>query len=232
MKKVTSLLIGFSLIISSLLIQGCATDKLYVKKDFSSLAPIKVIRYETPGIERSTKTETLLITTAVIALPGGSALLLLNDAYCEARGKEMQEKIPDFGLLVMNKFIEKVKNEIPDFPPLSVECESVDKDYIESSTLVAFKVKRVAYGFLDPLRGSGNNFTSKTVVTMKDPQGNVLWQRKFVYLSENFDRAKEIDEFEADDARLLKEEMHFAAEQTAADFISHLNGDIPEEKAI
>jgi len=229
MKKVTFLLISFSWIISSFFIQGCATDKPYVKKDFSSLAPVKVIRYETPGIERSTKTETLLMATAVIAVPGGSALLLLNDEYCETRGKEMQKKIPDFGLLVMNKFVEKLKNDIPDFPVLSIECEPVDEEYSEPNTLISFKVKRVAYGFLDPLRGSGDNFSSKTVVTMTDPQGVILWQKNILYLSENFGRSKEIDELEADDARLLVEEMEFAAEQTAADFVADLNGDIPEE---
>jgi len=223
------LLIIFSWIISCFFVQGCATDKPYVKKDFSSLEPVKVIRYETPGIERSTKTETLLITTAVIAAPGGSALLLLNDEYCETKGKEMQKKIPDFGFLVMNKFVEKLKTEIPVFPALAVECEPVDEEYSEASTLISFKVKRVAYGFLDPLRGSGNNFSSKTVVTMIDPQGNILWQRNFLYLSENYGRSKEIDELEADDARLLIEEMEFAAEQTAADFVADLNGDIPEE---
>ena len=229
MKKVTSLLISFSWVISSFFIQGCATDKPYVKKDFSSLAPVKVVRYETPGIERSTKTETLLITTAVIAVPGGSALLLLNDEYCETRGKEMQEKIPDFGLLVMNKFVEKLKNEISDFPALTVACEPVDDEYSEPSTLISFKVKRVAYGFLDPLRGSGDNFSSKTVVTMTDHKGGILWQKNFLYLSENFGRSKKIDELEADSARLLKEEMEFAAEQTAEDFVADLNGDIPKE---
>lgn len=229
MKKVTSLLISFSWIISSFFIQGCATDKPYVKKDFSSIAPVKVVRYETPGIERSTKTETLLIATAVLAVPGGSALILLNDEYCEARGQEMQKKIPDFGLLVMNKFVEKIKIEIPDFPALTVACNPVDEEYSEPITLISFKVKRVAYGFLDPLRGSGNNFSSKTVVTMTDPQGNILWEKNFLYLSENFGRSKEIDELEADDARLLIEEMEFAAEQTAADFVADLNGDIPEE---
>lgn len=230
MKKLISLLMVFTWMISSFLLQACATNKPYIKKDFSSLAPLKVVRYETPGIERSTKTETLLMTTAVIALPGGSALLLLNDKYCEARGQEMQKKIPDFGLLVMNNFIEKLKNEVPDFPGLTLECEPVGKNYTdESSTLISFKVKRVAYGFLDVLRGGGNGFYSKTIVTMTDPHGDVLWQKKFVYLSKDFDRAKELDELEADDARLLKEEMHFAAEKTAADFIAHLKGDIPEE---
>lgn len=229
MKKSMSLFIGLLWIISSFLFQGCAADKHYVKKDFSSLSPVKVIRYKTPGIERSTKTETLLMTTAVLAVPGGSALLLLNDEYCETRGKGMQKKIPDFGLLVMNKFVEQLKNKIPDFPELTVECKPVDEEYSEPRTLISFKVKRVAYGFLDPLRGSGNNFSSKTVVSMKDPQGNILWQKNFLYLSKNFDRSKSIDELEADDARLLIEEMEFAAEQTAADFVADLNGDVPEE---
>src|SRR4030066_2561184 len=100
MKKTTAWLIVFIWAVSLPFFQGCTTDKPFIKKDGASLTPLKVIRYETPGILRSTMTETLFLTTAAVALPGGTALVLLSDEYCKARGEGMQMRIPDFGYLV------------------------------------------------------------------------------------------------------------------------------------
>jgi hypothetical protein len=226
MKKIIILMV-----ISLLFLQSCTTDKTFIKKDVTSLAPLKVVRYDTPGILRSTMAETLFLTTAAVALPGGSALILLNDGYCKARGETMQTKIPDFGYLVMNKFIERMNMETSKWPVLTFEPKPVGEDYAESCTLIEFKVKRLAYGYLDFVRGGGNGFLSKTVVTMKDPNGEILWQKSFTYLSKDFKRDKNIDEFEAEDGRLLKEEMEFAAEKTVSDFIAHLNGENLQEYA-
>lgn len=219
MKKIIILMV-----ISLLFLQSCTTDKPFIRKDAASLAPLKVVRHETPGILRSTVAETFFLTTAAVALPGGTALLLLSDEYCKARGGAMQMKIPDFGYLVMNKFTDRMDRETSDWPALNVEPEPVREDYAESCTLIEFKVKRLAYGYLDFVRGGGNGFLSKTVVTMKDSNGEVLWQKSFTYLSKDFKRDKDITEFEADDGKLLKEEIEFAAEKTVSDFISHLNG--------
>jgi hypothetical protein len=216
-------------VIFLLFLQGCATDKAFIKKDMASLGPLKVVRYKTPGILRSTVTETLFLTTAAVALPGGTVLLLLSDEYCKARGEDMQMRIPDFGYLVTNKFVERMKSETSDWPVLDVQADPVGEDYARTCTIIEFKVKRLAYGYLDFIRGGGNGFLSKTVVTMKDSNGEVLWQKSFTYLSKNFKRDKDITEFEADDAKLLKEEIEFAAEKTVSDFIDHLNGKKAEE---
>jgi hypothetical protein len=219
------------LIVSSFFLQGCATDKPFAKKDIESIAPIKVVRYETPGILRSTVAETFLLTGAAVALPGGSALFFLSDEYCKARGGDMQTRIPDFGYLVMQKFIEKMNQGTSQWPELTYKSDPVGDDFTEPCTLIEIKVKRLAYGYLDFIRGGGNGFLSKTTITMKDPQDEVLWQKSFTYLSKDFDRDKDIDEFEADDAKLLKEEIDFAAEKTVSDFINHLNGEKPQEYA-
>ena len=231
MKKTTAWLIVFIWAVSLPFFQGCTTDKPFIKKDVASLTPLKVIRYETPGILRSTMAETLFLTTVAVALPGGSALILLNDGYCKTRGETMQTKIPDFGYIVMNRFVEKMNQEASKWPLLAVRSEPVGEDYAEPCTLIEFKVKRLAYGYLDFVRGGGNGFLSKTIVTMKDPNGEILWQKSFTYLSKDFKRDKNIDEFEADDGKLLKEEMEFAAEKTVSDFIAHLNGENLQEYA-
>jgi len=223
MKKIITWYI-FTSAVTLFFLQGCTTDKPYVKKDKTLAPPVKVVRCKTPGILRSTVAETLLLTTATIALPGGSALLVLGDEYTKARGEDMQTKIPDFGYLVMNKFVERINKEMPDWPALTAEYNPVEDDYTDTCVLIEFKVKRISYGYLDFIRGGGNGFYSKTVVTMKDQNGEVLWQKSFAYLSKDFNRCRDIDEFEAENGKLLMEEMEFAAEKTVSDFISHLNG--------
>jgi hypothetical protein len=231
MRKITLWTIVFVWIVSSFFLQGCSTDKPFVKKDIESLAPLKVVRYETPGILRSTAAETFFLTGAAVALPGGSALFFLSDKYCEARGADMQNKIPDFGYLVTEKFVEKMNHGTSKWPELTFEPKPVGDDYTEPCTLIEIKVKRLAYGYLDFIRGGGNGFLSKTTITMKDQQDEVLWQKSFTYLSKDFNRDKSIDEFEADDAKLLKEEIEFAAEKTVSDFINNLNGEKSQEYA-
>ena len=225
MKKITGLMTGYVLVFSLLFLQGCASDTPFVKKDTQSLSPLKVVRHETPPILRSTMAETFFLSTAAVALPGGSALLVLSDEYSKTRGGDMQMKIPDFGSLVMNKFVEKMNGGAIKFPVFTVENKPVVEDYTESCTMIEFKIKRLAYGYLDFIRGGGNGVLTKSVVTMKDSNGDTLWEKNFSYSSKDFERSKEIEEYEADDGKLLKEELEFAAEKTVSDFIAHLNGE-------
>ena len=225
------------LIISSLFLHGCGPgNKELVKRDFSGLEPIKVCRFETPGIMKSTGTETALLALVTLAAPGGSALLVVGDEYAKARGSGTQDRIYDFGALVMDKFLEQIKKDRPDWPSLTVIPEPIKDDSSEKCTVIEFKVSRIAYGSIDLTRGaialerglSKGLFTkglmTKTLVTMKDAQGEILWQRSYLYLSEDFKREKTVDELEADNYKQLKEEMVFAADKTVSDFIDDLNG--------
>jgi len=227
------------LTVSLLILQGCASSSTqFTKKDMSSSEPIKVCRYETPGIMKSTGTETAFLALVTLAAPGGSALLVVGDEYAKARGADTQTRIPDFGSLVMNKFLERIKNERPDWPALTVIQDPLKEDFSEKCTVIEFKVNRVAYGSVDLTRGGialergldkgvvSSGFLSKATVTMKDSEGEILWQKSYVYLSENFDRNMSLDELEADNFNLLREEIEFAAEKTSDDFIEHLNSPI------
>jgi len=230
MLRVNTWLVG--LMASLLFLQGCTADKHFVKKDGVLTSNLKVVRYETPGILRSTMAETFLLTAATVALPGGSLLFVLSDEYAKTRGEKMQVKIPDFGYLVMDKFTRRLNNEIPNWPTLTIVDRPLKEDFAEPCTSIEIRVKRLAYGYLDFIRGGGNGFLSKTVITMKDPEGDVLWQKTFTYLSKDFNRDRDIDELEADDGRLLREELEFAAEKTASEFIKHLKGEGPVAEVI
>lgn len=225
------------LFVSLFFLQGCGSgNKPFVKKDGLSAEPIKVCRYETPGIMKSTGTETALLAAITLAVPGGSALLVVGDEYARARASDTQNSIPDFGSLVMDKFLTRLKSDRPDWPALEVIPDPLKEDFSENCSVIEFKVNRVAYGSVDLTRGgivfdrgldkglTSTGFLSKTTATMKDREGEVLWQKSFVYLSENFGREMSMEELEADGFMLLKEEIDYAAEQTALDFVNHLNG--------
>ena len=221
-----------------LLSVGCSPkyNQALVKKDLSELGPIKVVRLETPGILKSSGAETGFLALATVAVPGGSALLLVGDAYGKARGAEDQNIIPDFGAVVMEKFLSGVPKAEPTWPELTVVREPIKGETSEHSAVIEFDVKRLAYGSIDLTRGGValergldkgiivDGFLSKTVVTLKAPDGEVLWQKSYLYLSKDFGREKSLSELEADNCSPLKEEMMFAAEQTANDFLNHLNG--------
>jgi hypothetical protein len=221
-----------------LLASGCSPkyNHALVKRDLSSLGTIKVVRHETPGIVKASGTETGFLALATLAVPGGSALLFVGDAYGKARGAGTQNQIPDFGSIVMEKFLSSISQAVPDCPELTPLQDPLKEDFSEHSAVIEFDVKRLAYGSVDLTRGGiimehgmdkgviADGFLSKTVVTMKDQQGEVLWQKGYIYLSKDHDRGMSLDELEADDYCLLKEEMDFAAEQTVQDFISHLSG--------
>ena len=60
---------------------------------------------------------------------------------------------------------------------------------------------------------------------MIDSGGNLLWEKSFTYTSRKFNRNSNLDEFEADNGKSLKDEIKFAVEQTVSDFIGHFKAE-------
>lgn len=240
MQKRYSCFLTIGIIAVLFLNQGCAStsNQALLNQDRKALGPVTMVRYETPGILKSSGTETGVMALATLAVPGGSALLVVGDAYGKARGADTQNAIPDFGAMVMDKFVESVNQAKPGWPQLSVVREPLKEELNDNikTTTIALDVKRIAYGTVDLTRGGvvldrgmekgvvADGFLSKTVVTMKNPQGDILWEKSYIYLSEDYNRGKTLDQLEADNFSLLKEEMVFAADKTVQDFVSHLNG--------
>lgn len=225
MRRVDVYLSIFTLALSLVFISGCATDKAFVRNGQPAIAPLKIVRYKTPGIIRKNVNETFLLSAAAVALPGGTVLTAIGDDYAKSRGESMQQQLPDFGQLVMQKFVEQLGKRQAIWSKLIIEDKPAIEGHIETETLLEFRVQRLAYGYLDFINGAGHGFLSKTVVTMKEPRGKILWQKSFTYSSKDFDRGREIDAFEADDGKLLKEELAFAIEKTVAAFIEDFNAE-------
>ncbi|MFH1349034.1 MAG: hypothetical protein ABIH58_05375, partial [Patescibacteria group bacterium] len=120
----------------------------------------------------------------------------------------------DIGELVMRKFVDRTPQEIPNWPAMNVEEQPSREEYSTSGTLLEFRV--TLFDLNDV-----NGLTSNIITTMKDSEGNVLWKKGFLYYSRKFERKRSIDEFQAENGKLLKEEMEFAADKTVSDFIEH-----------
>ncbi|MGC2061797.1 MAG: hypothetical protein WA610_02385 [Thermodesulfovibrionales bacterium] len=221
-----------------LFVSGCSAKYRQAPDglDLSALGPLKIIRYETPGIMKSSGTETHLLALVTLAAPGGSALLVLGDAIGKARGTETQTAIPDFGTLVQDKVAEGISTAFPAASAIEVVRDPITGEFSGSSAVIELSVKRLAYGSIDLTRGGivldrgldkgliVNGFLSKTEVILRDRQGEVLWQMSHLYLSKDFGRERPIEDLEADNCDLLRQEMQFAAIKTAEEFIRDLHG--------
>ncbi len=197
---------------SSVFLHGCAATTPFTQKDMSAISPLKVARYETPQINEMTFGRMLLGATVGAVLFAGVGAGL---GYGLAMGSvDKQAPIPDLGKLVMDKFVERASKEIPNWPTTTFEEQPIGEDYsYKSGTLLTFR----ASGLLD----FGAGLLTQVYATMTDSKGNVLWKKAFLYKSSDFDRKKSIDEYEADNFKLLKEELEFAADKTVSDFIEH-----------
>lgn len=234
MKSASSTFFLLIFCISSVSYTGCSSHKSLVKKDGVFRAPLKCVRYQTPAIMRKSKTGTLLLASAALALPGGSALVVLDDKIGEAGGEKVRGGIPDFGYLVVDKFVEKLNgngNVLPlvatqekpipeerEVPALPGQPEKEKRE--ETCTVIEVKVKKIVYGYVGVFKGTG--FLTDAVARLRDPKGDILWQKDYSYFSKDFNRSREIEEYEAEGGKFLREEFNFAADQTASAFFEDI----------
>jgi len=259
MKKAAVLIIVLLGMISSFLLQGCATDKpfVYSGDDLKKIDFIKVVRRETPAFRL--KTSEISDSTFVVGLMAGTIMqIVYREVSTRSGGNEIRRQlsIPDFGEIVMKKFTQKVRKEIPQWPMMVIENKPVKAGALsdfptaevigisyttahravsatpvaEGSTsitkagvLLDFSVAIWGMDYAGKVTpGLAEGFLSITNVKMVDNKGEMLWEKEFIYKSQEFGRGRELEEFKAEDGKLLKDEIEFAAEKTASAFIEHL----------
>jgi len=200
-------------------LQACGApmqDVVFVQQDKQTLSPLKVVRYET-GVARITRTQT---SPLVPALFGPFGLVALA-ASQRADGKKMVEQfaLPDFGQVVMAKMMRRLPQEVPQWPTMVAEDKPVAADYTYSGPLLTF-LSGLSFATYEGLNAA-------TDVKLTDANGTVRWQTSVGYNSREFKRDREVEQFEADNGRLLKEEWEFAAETIATRLIRHLKAKHP-----
>ncbi len=220
MGKTVAWMVVLVWVTSTIFLQGCAVSKPFARKDLQSISPLKVVRHDTPEIRKISVGRTILGAALGAVLLGGAGAVIGMAILQERMGPE--DNVQDFGLLVEKKFVERAHTEIPIWPTMDVLEQPVANDYAEKCALLEFKVNRIAIGKFE-----GGGLSSITIVTMKDSNGDVLWEKSFNYLSNDFGRGgKSIDDFLSEDKKLLKEELEFAADKTVSDFIAHFKAGI------
>jgi len=202
----------FSIILLLFLLQACAGRLPLVKDNLKSISAVTVVRHQTPTIGlRTVGSGVLLGLGGIVTAPVGASM--------EASGgKEVQEKggLPDFGELVMLKFAERVPKEIPEWPEIKTENRPVPKDYqYKDADYLEFKIQELTIITVSGLLAVTN-------VTMFNKKGKVIWRDHFRYtgiVHHKEHKGKNKEYWEADNYKILKEEMLFAADYTVSEFI-------------
>jgi hypothetical protein len=224
-------------VLFAVLLCGCASspDKLLSKKDLESVNQIKIIRYESPGYMKDTTSSK--VTATAVAAPfmvfgavgggiGGGLYASIRTRMMTTAGKEMQTKydLPDFMELVHKDFSEKLLTNRPERSEVVVESGVVGKDFQDPSACL-LKIEAVA------IVGDGDGLQTRTEAQLVDPTNNVLWRKRVSYKSKDLGRTCAMGALEADNARLLREEIAFAVDKTVAELVDHFEGKTETKEA-
>jgi hypothetical protein len=198
----------FAAFLSISLLVSCAANTPLVEENLNSQLPLTVVRYNTPEMKSMGMGKAL----TVALLSGGIGLAVAIEASGETTPL-------DFCKLVMDKFVQRIPQDYPQWPNMSVE----DRPIVEAQKIplprLEFKVTNLGIGWI-----GRDGFTSTTIVDMIGPDNLTLWKKEFTYFSVDFKRKATIDEFLAENGRLLLQEMDFAADRTVENFVTHLKG--------
>jgi len=211
------------------LIQGCATaNKPLTVKNMEEVTSIKVVRTGYPGYLMETAgSQAAAFTGIMFGAIGGAVGGGISASMQAKSGKELAEKycLPDVNKLITERFVERVRTDLPDWPKLEVIETPVEKEYKPGPDYVLMikggvvNVNSMAYGF-----------SMGATASMTGPGGEVVWERGYLYKSSDFSKKRSIESLEADNCKLLKEELDFAVDQIVSEFIRHLKGGISTGK--
>lgn len=223
MKKCFAIMLS-SLLFVSISLQGCTTmpDQPYLKKETSEATPLKLARYETPRLRVYTNgglVASIVVGGVIIGVIGAGIGYAI---YYAVSREPVNPDVHDFGKLVMDKFVERSKTEIPNWPTMLVqEGFAVKEAPIDTTSYV------LTIDVGDVKVNADSGLSVDTTITMKDREGNVVWQKGYWYDPAYFNRISTFDDLKANRFKKLNEEFAFAAEQTVSNFITHFNNSRP-----
>jgi len=221
MEKICAKILTF-IFLSGIAIQGCSLpNPTYIKKDVSTITTLKVVRYISPDIRRYSLGEGVAIFAGSAIILDPLIAILVYSIYHDVKKVPTDQGVPDYGKLVMDKFVQRVKNEIPNWPVMNVEEKPIWEDLKDPANFI-LEIKADSLEIKDSM---GLRFT--TIAILKDKEDNIIWEKGYKYSSEQFHHNVNYEQLKKDDFKLLKEEMIFAAEATVTDFIEHYKNPQP-----
>jgi hypothetical protein len=217
MKKFFSFILSLFLLVSFIL-QGCTAmpNQPYIKKETSEATPLKMIRYETPKLKVYTTgglVGSIVVGAVLLGVIGAGLTYVIYDAVST---EPANPDINDFGKLVMDGFVERSKKEIPDWPDMVIQEKVAAEDIPidKTSYILTLKVGNVKIN-------AESGLSVDTIITMKDKEGNIVWEKGYWYDPAFFNRLSTFDALKADKFKKLNEEFAFVADKTVTDFITH-----------
>jgi hypothetical protein len=163
MRKYVSITVTCLFILVSIM-QGCGLpNQPYVKKDTAAPQPLKVVRYETPSF-RTYTTGNMIASIVVSGVALGAIGAGIGYAIHYSLSEEPNDPVrPDFGKLVMDRFMERSKNEILGWSNMTAENKTIKEPLTDKSfNVIEVKVDDIR------LELGSNVLTIITIATMKD----------------------------------------------------------------
>jgi hypothetical protein len=210
-----------------IVLQGCASspDKPLSRKGLESVNQIKIVRSPFPGYMKDTKGSKVAATA--VAAPfmlfgaigggiGGGLYGSVKTRMMTTAGKEMQTKydLPDFTELVHKQFSDRLTKDLSGGPELAVENIPTAESLQESpSCLLTIGTTVVV--------GNGPGLQALTAAQLTGPAHNVLWKKSVSYKSADHGRPCKFNELEAENGKLLHEEVTFAVQKTVEELVNH-----------
>ncbi len=210
------------------LVQGCVTaDKPLTVKNMQSVTSIKVVRTEFPGsLKETAGSQAAAFTGVMFGAIGGAVGGGISASMQAKNGKELAEKycLPDVNKVITERFVERVRTDLPDWPKLEVSETPVNSDYKPGPGYIL-----VVKGGLVNLNSMAYGLIMGATARMSGPGEETIWERGYIYKASDFSRKRSIASLEADNCKLLKDELDFAVDQIVSEFIRHLKGGVSTE---
>jgi len=223
-----------AVIVISIAFQGCAgrNDMALSQKDYDSLKKVKIVRYEFPGYKKDTMASTVT-ATAVLApflllgalgggIGGGLAYAIKEEMMISA-GREIQTKynLPDFSHLVHDSFSKEILENYIEGPQWEVDQVVLEGDLKQSSgCLLTIKTEVVIT--------DEEGLQTYTCAQLIDSGLYVFWNKEVIYKTP-VNRLYKLAELEANNGKLLREEISFAVEKTIDELLDHFDSEPSED---
>jgi hypothetical protein len=147
MKQTKCFIFVFS-IFAAILIQGCATDKALTVRNMETVSSVTAARYNCPQLVKKTAaSQSIAMTGMMFGAIGGALGGAISSGMESSAGKKVAEQcgLPDFGTVVLDAFAERIPQDLPNWPEISLEPEPISKDHqVPSGYLLAVRINQFA----------------------------------------------------------------------------------------
>jgi hypothetical protein len=218
-------MIALTLLITAMITGCAASDKQLSRDTLRPITSMTVAHLKSPPLLKETMGSTVAgVTGVMFGAIGGGVGGAIQANMMESNGKELQDRcnLPDYGDRLFKKAVARIPREVQGWPNISVKNEPIsgESDIVNEYAII-LRIKTIKVK-------DGLGLSAWTTAQLRDPQGNILWEKNVKYESKKAGRTCDLDVLEADNGKLLNEEYDFAIEETVSTLIKDLNGNSPQ----